>query len=223
MSTRSGQFQRRMLAPDSAIWATYLRTLSFLEKPCRWPRWGPRPRGACNGLWSRCWNGPSGAGRRGCPLPGVRGSWHSCASTGGESADRPHPSRSRPRERDCAAPEARSDRGGWRPAGLRLCGAEPLLEERKSSFDVHADLELGRTGGVMARSSRQRRTTQWQLVVSLALASSGLAAMPSAAASAAVARHDKCSLRHTARCSLLPPRRLDPHGERGLWKHQRIA
>ena len=34
-------------------------------------------------------------------------------------------------------------------------------------------------------NSRQRRTTQWQLVLSLALASSGLAAMPSAAASAA--------------------------------------
>ena len=49
----------------------------------------------------------------------------------------------------------------------------------------------------MARSSRQRRTTQWQLVVSLALASSGLAAMPSAAASAAVARTT------SARCGTL--------------------
>ena len=23
---------------ESAIWATYLRTLSFQERPCRWPR-----------------------------------------------------------------------------------------------------------------------------------------------------------------------------------------
>ena len=49
----------------------------------------------------------------------------------------------------------------------------------------------------MARSSRQRRTTQWQLVLSLALASSGLAAMFSAAASAAVARTT------SARCGTL--------------------
>ncbi len=49
----------------------------------------------------------------------------------------------------------------------------------------------------MARTSCQRRTTQWQLVLSLALASSGLAAMPSAAASAAVARTT------SARCGTL--------------------